>query len=67
MAIMKAKFCRSDAGTRAGAKAHIRYIEHRPGKEGAKINRTLFNSDGVLGRWQAYRLIDEAEKGSVGR
>jgi hypothetical protein len=61
MAIVKATYTKS----RQGAKASIRYIEHRPGKEGEKVTRTLFNSDGLIGRYQAYRMIDEATKGSV--
>src|SRR2546423_12278499 len=60
MAIVKATYTKS----RRGAKASIRYIEHRPGKDGEKITRTLFGSDGGMGRWQAYRMIDEADKGS---
>ncbi len=60
MAIVKATYTKS----RAGAKAAIRYIEHRPGKDGEKMNRTLFGSDGAMGRWQAYRMIDAAEQGS---
>ena len=60
MAIVKATYTRSSAG----AKASIRYIEHRPGKDGEQITRTLFNSDGLMGRWQAYRMIDDAERGS---
>jgi hypothetical protein len=61
MAIVKATYTKS----RGGAKASIRYIAHRPGKEGAEITRNLFGVDGLMGREQAYRLIDEAEKGSV--
>src|SRR5438270_10586452 len=61
MAIVKATYTKSSRG----AKASIRYIEHRPGKDNAKINRTLFGMDGAMGRWQAYRMIDEAEKGSL--
>src|ERR1700730_1893233 len=61
MAIVKATYTKSSGG----AKASIRYIEHRPGKDNAKINRTLFGTDGAMGRWQAYRMIDEAEKGSL--
>jgi hypothetical protein len=61
MAIVKATYTKN----RQGAKASIRYIEHRPGKDGEKINRTLFNSDGLIGRYQAYRMIDAATKGSV--
>src|SRR5436309_8371760 len=61
MAIIKATYTKSSAG----AKASIRYIEHRPGKDNEKVTRTLFGSDGAMGRWQAYRMIDEAEKGSL--
>src|SRR5947207_1303838 len=61
MAIVKATYTKSSGG----AKASIRYIEHRPGKDGEKVTRTLFGSDGGMGRWQAYRMIDEAEKGSL--
>jgi hypothetical protein len=60
MAIVKASFTKS----KAGAKATIRYIEHRPGKDGAKIIRPLFGIDGLMGREQAYSIIDEAPKGS---
>src|SRR5207249_11717091 len=61
MAIVKATYTRSSGS----AKASIRYIEHRPGKDGQKLTRTLFNGDGAMERGQAYRIIDEAEKGSV--
>src|SRR2546423_8940016 len=61
MAIVKATYTKSSAG----AKASIRYIAHRPGKDGATITRNLFGIDGLMGRWQAYQMIDEAEKGSV--
>ncbi len=60
MAIVKATYTKS----RQGAKASIRYIEHRRGREGERVTRNLFNSDGLLGRWQANRMIDEADKGS---
>jgi hypothetical protein len=61
MAIVKATYTKS----RAGAKASIRYIGDRPGKDGEKITRNLFGIDGLMGRDQAYRLIDEAPKGSM--
>jgi hypothetical protein len=61
MAIVKATYMRS----RAGAKASIRYIEHRPGKNRTTITRNLFGVDGLMGRDQAYRLIDEAPTGST--
>jgi hypothetical protein len=61
MAIVKATYTKSSGG----AKASIRYIEHRPGKDGEKVTRMLFGSDGGMGRWQAYQMIDEADKGSL--
>lgn len=60
MAIVKATYTKSSTS----AKASIRYIEHRPGKDGEKIKRNLFGIDGLMGRWQANRMIDEAAKGS---
>ena len=60
MAIVKASYTKSSAG----AKASIRYIQNRPGKDNEKVTRTLFGSDGGMGRWQAYQMIDEAAKGS---
>jgi hypothetical protein len=60
MAIVKASFTRSTGG----AKASLRYIQHRPGKEGTAITRTLFGRDGLLGRFEAYRMLEEAQAGS---
>ena len=45
-------------------KASIRYIQHRPGKDGVSTTRTLFGTDGLMGRYEAYRMIEEAEQGS---
>lgn len=61
MAIVKASYTKSNGG----AKASIRYIAHRKGKDGEQVTRTLFGSDGAMGRYEAYRMIDEAEKGSI--
>ena len=60
MAIVKATYTKS----RAAAKAAIRYIQHRPGKDGSNVRRALFGNDGVMGRRQAYRMIDESAKGT---
>ena len=60
MTIVKATYTTQ----KAGAKAAVRYIAHRPGKEGAKITRTLVGNDGVMGRQQAYRMIDAADEGT---
>src|SRR6266702_1810070 len=61
MAIVKATYTKR----RDSAKAAIRYIQHRKGHDGANITRTLFGSDGLMGRWEAYRMIDDAEQGSL--
>ena len=61
MAIVKATYTKSGRYARAS----IRYMQHRKGMDGAKRTRTLFGSDGLMGRWQAYRMIDEAAKGSL--
>ena len=60
MAIVKANY------TRKGgiAKASVRYIENRPGRDGTKIHRTLFNTDGKVERGDAYAMIDQAATGS---
>ena len=61
MAIVKATYTKS----RGAAKAAIRYIEHRPGREGEKVKRELYGRDGSVERGEAYRMIDDAEKGTV--
>lgn len=60
MAVFVMNFTKS----KGAAKANIRYIQHRPGKDGTKVTRSLFGWDGLLGRYEAYRMIDEAEAGS---
>src|ERR671918_1728841 len=61
MAIVKATYTKS----RPVAKAAIRYIEHRPGREGEKVKRELYGSDGRMARGEAYQMIDAAGKGTV--
>ena len=61
MAIVKATYTKSSGA----AKAAIRYIEHRPGREGEKVKRELYSSDGSMERGEAYQMIDDAEKGTV--
>ncbi len=65
MAIVKANFVKRNRQEKAGAKRTIRYIQHRKGKDGQKITRQLFGSDGAMERQEAYELIDDAEKGSI--
>src|SRR5688572_29799019 len=63
MAVVKANYVKKGSTERDRAKATIRYIQHRPGKDNEKTVRNLFGIDGPTGRWQAYRMVDEAEKG----
>ena len=60
-AIIKATYTRA----RGVAKANIRYIQHRKGLDGKKLTRELFGAEGGMNRQDAYRMIDEAEKGSA--
>ncbi len=60
MAIIKASYTRKSGS----AKASVRYIENRPGKDGAKLRRTLFAAEGKVERGDAYTMIDQAAKGS---
>jgi len=60
MAIVKATYTRQGRA----AKASVRYIEHRPGKDGANVRRTLFQADGKVERRDVYDMIDAAAKGS---
>jgi hypothetical protein len=52
MAIVKATYTKSSGA----AKAAIRYIEHRPGREGEKVKRELYSRDGSVERGEAYRM-----------
>src|SRR5437660_2022433 len=65
MAVVKNNYIKQDGREKAKAKATIRYIQNRVGKDKAKTSRTLFGRDGLLGRYEAYRMIDESEQGSV--
>src|SRR3712207_783617 len=61
MAIVKASFTRS----RGAAKAYVKYITHRPGKEGERTRRELFNLEGQLTKRQAYQAIDRGGRKTV--
>jgi hypothetical protein len=65
MAVVKANYVRKGVGERVTAKANIRYIQERPGRDKEKLTRPLFNNAGVIGRHEAYQFIDE--EGSKGR
>jgi uncharacterized protein YcbX len=61
MAIFKATYTKHQEGARAS----IKYIQHRPGKDGAKVTRELFGSDGRMNKREAYAMIDQAKQGSL--
>jgi hypothetical protein len=61
VAIVKARYTKKQEA----AKASIRYIAHRPGKDNQRTTRTLFGTDGAMSRQQAYAVIDDARQGSV--
>ena len=65
MAVVITDYIKRNQQARLTAKANIRYIESRPGKDHAKITRALFSEEGALTRKQAYSLIEDAAKGSV--
>ena len=63
MAVLVANYVKKGSTERERAKATIRYIQHRLGKDHERKSRTLFGLDGPIGRWQAYRMVDDAPKG----
>ena len=65
MAVVKANYVKRGAGEKGRAKATIRYIQHRRDRDGERASRALFGSDGVMDRKDAYRIIDEAPRGSI--
>ena len=65
MAVIRANYVKRGKDERAIAKANIRYIQERPGRDKEKLTRPLFNNAGILGRHEAYQFIDE--EGRKGR
>jgi hypothetical protein len=64
MAFFKARYVKKGKNERKRAKATIRYITHRPGKEKENMFRQLFGHDGPLEKEDAYEAIDAAPKGT---
>jgi hypothetical protein len=64
MAVVKANYVKRGMGEKGRAKATIRYIQHRRGEYEQTITRALFGGEGAINRQEAYRIIDEAPKGS---
>jgi len=65
VAVVRVNYVKKGAGERSSAKANIKYIENRKGKNGGKIQRPLFNASGQVTRLQAYEMINQAEEGST--
>ena len=65
MAVIRVNYVKKGKGERATAKANVKYIENRRGKDGARISRTLFGIGGQMERRQAYEMINQAEAGST--
>jgi hypothetical protein len=65
VAVVVLNYVKKGKHERRTAKANIKYIENRTGKDGAKIQRTLFGAQGVMTRLQAYEMINQAEEGST--
>jgi hypothetical protein len=59
MAVIKLKYTKS----RRKIKAHVRYITHRPTREGERHARPLFDRGGAIDKTQAYKLIDQSQRG----
>jgi len=65
MAIVKNNYVKRGKGQIDRVKASLRYITHRPGKDGARMYREIFGHDGIMDKDQAYRMFDEVQKGTV--
>src|SRR3954449_952404 len=65
MAIVKNNYVKRGKSQIDRVKASLRYITHRPGKDGARMYRELFGHDGVMDKNQTYRMFDEAQKGTI--
>jgi hypothetical protein len=65
MAIVKSNYVKRGTGEKGRAKATVRYITHRRDRANQTVTRKLFGFDGELTREHAYRMIDEAQKGTI--
>ena len=65
MAVVKIDFCKKGRHERKNAKENIKYIENRPGKDKAKIQRPLFNEVGLVTRLEGYEMVNHAPEGST--
>src|SRR5215213_1033668 len=47
------------------ARAFVRYIMHRPDREGERDYRTLIGADGPMEKYHGYNMIDESPRNTV--
>jgi hypothetical protein len=64
MAVVRANYVKRNENERATAKANIRYIQQRPGRDKEKLTRSLFGAAGFIGRYEAFQFIKDAPKGT---
>jgi len=65
MAIVKNNYVKRDKNQKKKVKASLRYITHRPGEDNKRMYRELFGHNGFMTKDQAYRMFDEAKKGTL--
>ncbi|MGH8651256.1 MAG: hypothetical protein ACREYE_03290 [Gammaproteobacteria bacterium] len=65
MAVVKANYVKRGTGEKGRAKATIRYITHRRDRDNHTVTRDLFGYDGKLSKQHAYKMIDEAPRGTI--
>jgi len=61
MAVIKLNYTKN----RQKAKASLRYMVHRLGREAQRLTRTLFAESGEVDKRAGYELMDKAFRGSV--
>jgi hypothetical protein len=64
MAVVKGNYIRRGKAGNPRAKDAIRYMQHRPEREGERVTRVLFGPDGRWERVHGYQMIDEASPGT---
>jgi hypothetical protein len=64
MAVVKGNYIRRGKQGNPRAKDAVRYMQHRPEREGERVTRVLFGMDGRWERQHAYQMIDEAPAGT---
>jgi hypothetical protein len=64
MAVVASSYIRRGNVGNPRAKDAVRYLQHRPERQGERTTRPLFGPDGRWERLHAYQMIDEAPPGT---